>query len=165
MFDQSMNARKEQSSPWVGVMRTFFSQSHHLFATLKMEPTRVDQGGVCVEAVIPDFFAYQADDRQAHTGAYTIILDTVFGFAVFAKLQNLKAIATINLKTEYLGAVEIGAKIVCSAECHSLDGDIARLRGEIVGEAGIPLASATGAFMISSSGPDFTALFEKESPA
>jgi uncharacterized protein (TIGR00369 family) len=148
------------ASHWEGVMETFFSGSHHLFAALRMKPTKVDAEGVSVIATIPEVFSVSAAGKLAHRGAYTIILDTVFGFAVFARLQMPKAIATINLKTDYLRPVEIGERIICSAECHALDEPVARVRGEIVDYDGKPLASATGAFMIGSSGPDFTGLGE-----
>jgi len=143
------------ASHWEGVMETFFSGSHHLFAALRMKPTKVDADGVSVIATIPDIFSLSTASNFAHRGAHTIILDTVFGFAVFARLQMPKAIATINLKTEYLRPIEIGELIICTAECHALDEPVARVRGEIVDYDGRPLASATGAFMIGSSGPDF----------
>ncbi|WP_375211056.1 PaaI family thioesterase [Hyphococcus sp.] len=146
--------------PWAEVMRSFFSETHQLFAALQMEANKVAEDEVCVFSTVPDFFSYKDDDGSAHPGAYTIILDTVFGFAVFARIQKPKAIATINLKTEYLSPIEIGAKVICSAECHAVSGNIARTRGEIFDYDGRPLASATGAFMIASGGPDFTGLGE-----
>ena len=145
---------------WAKVMRSFFSETHQLFAALQMEPNKVAEDEVSVFARIPDFFSHKDSDGYAHPGAYTIILDTVFGFAVFAKIQQPKAIATINLKTEYLNSIELGAKVICSAECHAINGNIARTRGIIYDYDGKPLASATGAFMIASGGPDFTGLGE-----
>lgn len=137
---------------WV---RSYLSEDHLLFASLHMEATKVAADEVSVFATIPAYFADRNGDVRAHSGAYTIILDTVFGFAVFAKMQNPRAIATINLKTEYLRPVDVGSRVICSAECHSINGSIARTRGEIVDYDGRPLASATGAFMIGSGGPDF----------
>lgn len=144
------------ASHWANVMETFFSGSHHLFTALRMKPTKIDADSVSVIATIPDFFGHLDGEACAHGGAYTIILDTVFGFAVFARLQKPRAIATINLKTEYLRPIEIGERIICVAECHALEKNIARARGEILDYNGRPLASATGAFMIGSSGPDFS---------
>jgi len=141
---------------WANVMESFFSSSHHLFSVLRMKPTRVSEDGVSVVATVPELFSDRGGETRAHRGAYTLVLDTVFGFAVFARLQKPKAIATINLRTEYLRPVEFGEKIICSAECFSIDDSIARARGEIVDYDGRPLASATGAFMIGSRGPDFT---------
>lgn len=149
--------------PWAEVMKSFFSGDHQLFAALRMEPNKVDKDGVSVFATIPDFFAYRDGESSAHPGAYTIILDTVFGFSIFAKIQQPKAIATINLKTDYLRPIEIGTKIICSAECHDVSGKIARTRGDILDYDGRPLASATGAFMIASGGPDFARLGKRQS--
>ncbi len=162
----TMNIRQPQmppsnsgdTPPWADLMKSFFSEKHHLFAALQMEPNKVAADEVCVFATIPAFFSYERDGGCAHPGAFTIILDTVFGFSVFAKIQAPKAIATINLKTDYLRPIEIGSKVICSAECFAINGNIARTRGEIVDYDGRLLASATGAFMIGSGGPDFTRL-------
>ena len=161
-----MSGRQHQMSlknkggapPWADVMKSYFSEGHQLFAALQMEPSKIDKDGVSVFATIPDFFSYKDGDETTHPGAYTIILDTVFGFSVFAKIQQPKAIATINLKTDYLRPIEIGSKVICSAECHAVNGNIARTRGDIFDYDGRPLASATGAFMIASGGPDFARL-------
>ena len=146
--------------PWADIMKSFFPKSHQLFAALNMEPSKIAADEVCVIATIPAFFSCEGEGGYAHPGAYTIILDTVFGFAVFAKIQEPRAIATINLKTDYLRPIEIGAKVICSAECFAINGNIARTRGEIVDYDGRPLASAVGAFMIGSGGPDFVRLAE-----
>ncbi len=150
--------------PWAEMMTSFFSGGgHKLFTALQMEPNKVAKDEVSVFATIPGFFSFRTGDGSAHPGAYTIILDTVFGFSVFARIQQPKAIATINLKTDYLRSIEIGAKVICSAECHAINGNIARTRGEIFDYDGRPLASATGAFMIASGGPDFTSIEETPS--
>lgn len=166
-----MNVRQHRSSlkntddrpPWAEMMTSFFSGGHHLFTALQMESNKIAKDEVSVFATIPDFFSYRDGDGSAHPGAYTIILDTVFGFSVFAKIQQPKAIATINLKTDYLRSIEIGAKVICSAECHAINRNIARTRGEIFDYDGRPLASATGAFMIASGGPDFSRIGETQS--
>ncbi|MEQ8750824.1 PaaI family thioesterase [Marinicaulis aureus] len=147
--------------PWAELVKSFFSKGHHLFSTLDMEPSKIAADEVCIFATIPTFFSYESIGDCAHPGAYTIILDTVFGFAVFAKIQKPKAIATINLKTDYLRPIEIGSKVICSAECFSINGNVARTRGEIVDYDGRPLASATGSFMIGSGGPDFNRVAER----
>lgn len=146
--------------PWADLMKSFFSGSHQLFAALDMEPSKIAADEVCVFATIPAFFSCEGEGGCAHPGAYTIILDTVFGFSVFAKIQKPQAIATINLKTDYLRPIEIGAKVICSAECFAINGNIARTRGQIVDYDGRPLASAAGAFMIGSGGPDFARIAE-----
>src|SRR5690606_33754917 len=107
--EQGMKANCEQARmspqdssdapPWADIMKSFFPKSHQLFAALNMEPSKIAADEVCVIATIPAFFSCEGEGGDAHPGAYTIILDTVFGFAVFAKIQEPRAIATINLKT------------------------------------------------------------------
>ena len=153
-------SNSSDAPPWADLMKSFFSGSHQLFAALDMEPSKIAADEVCVFATIPAFFSCEGEGGCAHPGAYTIILDTVFGFSVFAKIQRPQAIATINLKTDYLRPIEIGAKVICSAECFAINGNIARTRGQIVDYDGRPLASAAGAFMIGSGGPDFARIAE-----
>lgn len=152
------------SPPLADLVRSYLFGDHPLFASLQMEPSKVAADEVSIFATIPACFSHQRDDAFAHPGAYTIILDTVFGLAVFAKIEHPKSIATINLKTEYLRPIEVGSRVICTAECHFINGSIARTRGEIVDYDGRPLASATGAFMIGSGGPDFVRLTEGARP-
>ena len=48
-------------------------------------------------------------DGKIHGGLYTIIIDSIFGLAVFTALEAVKPIATINLRTDYLGEALPGA--------------------------------------------------------
>lgn len=144
---------------WLEGAQKFFSTVHPLFSRLDMKPVLIGNDRVSITATLTDLFEYGAGNRRVHGGALTIILDTVFGFSVFAKLRNFQSIATINLKTEYITTATTGLKIRCSAQCYAQRDHIAYVRGEILEvENDALIATATGAFMIGSGGPDFKTL-------
>ncbi|MEL7487416.1 MAG: PaaI family thioesterase, partial [Pseudomonadota bacterium] len=92
-------------------------------------------------------------DGKIHSGLMTIILDSIFGITVLTALEALQPIATINLRTDFLGDAGIGARAVCDAKCVAIRNDVATVRGALTREAdGALLASAAGAFMVGTRG-------------
>jgi len=144
---------------WLEGAQEFFSNAHPLFSRLDMKPVQIGDGDVCVTATLNGLFEYHANSQRAHGGALTILLDTVFGFAIFAQLRNFQSIATINLRTDYISPASTGLKVKCSAQCYARRDNIAYVRGEIrEAENDLLVATATGAFMVGSRGPDFKTL-------
>jgi acyl-coenzyme A thioesterase PaaI-like protein len=143
-------------SPWLEGARQFFSQNHPLFARFQLAPIAVDEHQVSIRAMLDDAFMFRPNSSEIFGGAMTIILDTVFGFAVIAHLQSLQPIATINLKAEYTAKANAGTTIECHAKCYAIRGPIAFVRGDILCvDTGKILATATGTFMIGTKGPNF----------
>lgn len=144
------------SEIWQEAARTFFSDSHPLFHSLGMRPLAVKKDGVSVSCLPDDSFRAGKNDQYLHSGVLTIILDSVFGIAVFARLQDLRPIATINLKMEYIKPLTANALIKCTANCYAVRGNIGHVRGEISdAQSNQILATATAAFMIGTLGPSF----------
>lgn len=144
---------------WLEGAQKFFSSAHPLFSRLDMKPVQIGNDEVCVTATLNGLFEYNANSKRVHGGALTIILDTVFGFTIFAQLRNFQSIATINLRTDYISPAASGLKIKCSAQCYARRDNVAYVRGEIrEAENDLLVATATGAFMVGSGGPDFKTL-------
>lgn len=141
---------------WETLGRLFVGPSHPLFSQLDMDLVHISEMGVVVHATIGECFKVSPEGPKANVGALTIILDSIFGLALFAHIQEMNPIATINLKTEYVGSASVGLELKCNASCFSIDGNIARMRGEIHDiTSGNVVATATGAFMIGTAGPSF----------
>ena len=105
----------------------------------------------------PDFKA-DKNSLFLHRGALTLLLDSAFGIALFAHIRELIPIATINLKTDYLTPAKSESKLICTASCFALDGNIARMQGDISDPVSqTVLAKASAAFMVGSKGPSFAA--------
>ena len=129
-----------------------------MFSQLNMNLVDISEHGVKVDTSFGECFRAESSSQRAHSGALTIVLDSIFGLALFAHVKELRPIATINLKTEYLSPVNTGTKLTCAASCFALEGNIARMKGDISDAAtGAVLATATAAFMTGTAGPSFVA--------
>jgi uncharacterized protein (TIGR00369 family) len=86
-------------------------------------------------------------------GAVTTLIDTVCGMAVFAALRRLVAIATLDLRIDYLKPAAARSELLATAECFKLTRHIAFVRGTAyLRETPADLvATCAGAFMIGSS--------------
>lgn len=88
-----------------------------------------------------------------HGGAVTTLVDSVCGIAVFAALQRLEAIATLDLRIDYLRPAAAHKELYATAECYRLTRSIAFLRARAY-HPDTPdewVASCVSAFMIGSS--------------
>ncbi|MFN4312519.1 MAG: PaaI family thioesterase [Ferrovibrio sp.] len=88
-----------------------------------------------------------------HGGVVTSLVDTVCGMAVFTALAKLQAIATLDLRIDYLKPAVAQKELHATAECYKLTRSIAFVRARAYHpEAPDDLvASCVAAFMIGSS--------------
>jgi acyl-coenzyme A thioesterase PaaI-like protein len=143
-------------NPSIGGMlrsaRDFLAHEHSLFRSLDLKPILIGKGKATFSMALPASFC--GPDGTIHGGLYTIILDSIFGLAVFTTLEEIKPIATVNLRTDYLGAIAPGARAACAAECEAIRNDVAYVTGRLTAETdGRLLATASGAFMVGTKGP------------
>jgi uncharacterized protein (TIGR00369 family) len=82
-------------------------------------------------------------------GAITTLLDQASGLAVACALDVLRAIATVDLRVDYLRAAAPGLDLYARVECYKVTRTIAFVRG-IAYERGPnePFASCLGTFML-----------------
>ncbi len=82
-------------------------------------------------------------------GAITTLLDHASGLCVACSLQVLEAIATIDLRVDYLRAAEPGRDLYARTECFRLTRTAAFVRGLAWDkDPSDPFATSIGAFMI-----------------
>jgi uncharacterized protein (TIGR00369 family) len=62
-------------------------------------------------------------------GVITTLLDHAAGLAVSCSVAELSAIATLDLRIDYLRAAEPGCDLVGRAECYKLGAQVAFVRG------------------------------------
>lgn len=143
-------------NPAIGEMlrsaRDFLAHEHSLFRSLSLKPILIGKGKASFSIAMPATFADA--DGAVHGGLFTIILDSIFGLTVFTALEEIKPIATINLRTDYVGTAMAGARAVCAAECDAIRGDVAHVVGRLTleGDRGL-IATGAGAFMVGTKGP------------
>ena len=82
-------------------------------------------------------------------GAITTLLDQASGLAVACALDVLRAIATVDLRVDYLRAATPGLDLYARVECYKVTRNIAFVRG-IAYERGPddPFASCVGTMMV-----------------
>lgn len=142
-------------NPAIGEMlksaRDWLAHEHSLFKTLRLEPVLIGKGKATFSVELPEVFA--GPDGQVHGGLMTLIMDSIFGLSVFTALEELKPIATINLRADYLGTAGPGARVLCAAHCHHIRDEVAFVTGDLADQKtnGI-LASGSGAFMVGTRG-------------
>lgn len=82
-------------------------------------------------------------------GVITTLVDSVCGIAVQVALGKIAAIATLDLRIDYLRGSTPKEPLYASAECYKLTRQIAFVRGTAHnGDAADPVANCTGTFMI-----------------
>ncbi|MEZ5895800.1 MAG: PaaI family thioesterase [Parvularculaceae bacterium] len=132
--------------------RDFLTHEHSLFRSLSLEPILIGKGKATFSMELPQQFA--DGEGFVHGGLSTIILDSIFGLTVFTALEELKPIATVNLRTDYISRARFGVRAVCSAECDGVRNDIAYVTGRLALQADNSLlATGAGAFMVGTRGP------------
>ena len=90
-----------------------------------------------------------AASRQENSSPITTLLDHASGLAVFCSLAELTAIATLDLRIDYLRAAEPGCDLVGRAECYKLGAPVACVRGSAWDRSpGDPFASVHATMMV-----------------
>ncbi|HBS31412.1 MAG TPA: hypothetical protein DEA40_06680 [Parvularcula sp.] len=143
-------------NPTIGAMlrsaRDFLAHEHSLFRTLGLQPVLIGRGQATFSLTLPEAFA--DEEGLIHGGLATIILDSIFGLTVFTAMEEVKPIATINLRTDYVARAKPGSRVRCASTCDAIDHDVAFVSGRLALEdGGALLATASGAFMIGTKGP------------
>jgi uncharacterized protein (TIGR00369 family) len=84
-----------------------------------------------------------------HGGAITALLDATCGAAVFAALPEIKPIATLDLRIDYLRPADAGRDVVARAHCYKVTRNVAFVRAMAFhDDENDPIAAAAGTFML-----------------
>lgn len=93
--------------------------------------------------------------RVVFGGAITTLLDHASGLAVACALEELTAIATIDLRVDYLRAAEPGVELFGRSECYHVTRNVAFIRAVAYErDAAQPFAGCLGSFMLGANRSD-----------
>lgn len=114
--------------------------------------------GESVEMRLPYRDAWLGDiaHRLIHPGILTTLADSGTGLAVMAHIGRLEAIATLDLRMDYLHPAIAGHALHCRARCYRMTTNIAFARAELwqAHEPQRVIATAQGVFMRSARGKE-----------
>lgn len=82
-------------------------------------------------------------------GVITTLLDHTAGLSVACSMEVSRAVATVDLRVDYLRAAEPGLDLYARTECYKTTRNVAFVRGiAYEGEPGQPFASCLATFML-----------------
>ena len=89
------------------------------------------EGRACIRLPYQDTLLMHIDGDCIHTGALNTLIDSAAGLAVFASLDTLASIATLDLQTQYIRPAIRNHDVWCEAHCYALTRNIAFVRCEL----------------------------------
>jgi uncharacterized protein (TIGR00369 family) len=86
--------------------------------------------------------------RVLHGGVITALLDAAFGFSIFVKMPQIRPMATLDLRIDYLKPATPDKAVLGGAVCYKLTSELAFVRGCAYHESpDNPIATAVGIYM------------------
>lgn len=94
-----------------------------------------------------------------HGGVITTVLDSVCGIAVFAALARRAAIATLDLRIDYLKPAVPGEPVLAEGHCYKVTRHVCFVRALAYhADPADPIANCTASFMVTARTGDETCL-------
>ncbi len=110
---------------------------------------RVAQAEWCVIAVpYQPRLVGNPETGVLHGGVITALIDSCFGLAVFVRLNQLRAMATLDLRIDHLKPATPGRAVLGGAVCYKHTSELAFLRGSVYHDTpDDPIATSVSVFM------------------
>lgn len=84
-----------------------------------------------------------------HGGVITTLIDSTCGGAVLTKLHEVRRVATLDLRIDYLRPAKPGQTVTCEAVCYRVTHHVAFVRASAHdGDPSDPVAAAAGSFVV-----------------
>lgn len=114
--------------------------------------------GLLPHSVGPDWCVLKMDYKDSlvgdpntqvlHGGVITALLDAAFGFSIFVKMPQIRPMATLDLRIDYLKPATPDKAVLGGAVCYKLTSELAFVRGCAYHESpDDPIATAVGIYM------------------
>lgn len=147
MSDPPSYASSDDSLERARMMTQFTPQAR----ALGVEVNRIEPGKAWGRVPYRDDLVGDPDTKVIAGGVITTFLDQICGSAVVAAMERPTAVATIDLRIDYMRAAEPGRDVLAEAHCYKLGHNVAFVRGVAYDESpDNPVAHVAAAFMINS---------------
>ncbi|HEX4870748.1 MAG TPA: PaaI family thioesterase [Nevskiaceae bacterium] len=136
------------STPYLDQLRRHYAQWIPHARDCGLEATEVSaESAVLRLPWRPDWLGDPGRGRL-HTGLLTMLADSTCGIALLARIGEPQAVATLDLRMDYLRASLAGRDLWCRAQCHRLTPQIAFVRGSLwQDDPAQPVAEVLATFM------------------
>lgn len=115
---------------------------------LKLAFVSSEENSVTLKLPFSEDIIGDSINRIVHGGAITSLVDTACGAAVFLTQNNLRALATLDLRVDHIRAATSGEDIYATAECYRLTHTIAFVRATVFTDnISNPIAISIATFM------------------
>jgi len=115
---------------------------------LGLLPQSVRPDGCVLKLDYQEKLVGDPNTRVLHGGIITALLDAAFGFSIFVKLPELRPMATLDLRIDYLKPATPDKAVLGCAVCCKLTPELAFVRGCAYHESpDDPIATAVGIYM------------------
>lgn len=103
----------------------------------------------CVISVMPDErLVGNTTSGVVHGGVITTLLDSCYGLAVFVRMGELRPMATLDLRIDYLKPATPGREVLGGSVCYKLGHELAFVRGcAYHDDPSDPIATSAAIFM------------------
>ena len=106
-------------------------------------------GHIWLRVPYADFLVGNPETGVIHGGVITTLLDNGGGAAVMTALDELRAVATLDLRIDYMKPATPGRDIVGHCHCHKVTRNVAFVRGTAYHDTpDDPIATAAMTFMV-----------------
>ena len=136
----------------LAIMPQLASGSAHTHA-LGFAYEGLDGGKVRLRVPFREDLVGDPESQVLAGGLVTALLDHVGGMAVWVKLNRFQAIATLDLRVDYMRAAAPRTGLIAEAECFRLTRSVAFVRAwAFETDPADPVAAAQAAYMLDSNG-------------
>jgi len=124
---------QQTSSPelMARIAQVWNERAQGLITELKLQIERSDPDGVQLRMPYNPEFCADEGGTLLHGGVLTALLDSAFGLANFLAVENLEAMATLDLRVEYLSPAQSRADVIVFTECYRQTRHIAFNSGRV----------------------------------
>ena len=121
-----------------------------------MRSHKVDPAHAMISVAYQDALVGDPDSGVIHGGVVTTLLDNACGLAAMTHPDLKGMVATLDLRVDYMRPARPGKTLWAECECYRITRSVAFCRGVAYDEASDdPVATASGAFMITSASTKF----------
>ncbi|WP_417517396.1 PaaI family thioesterase [Minwuia sp.] len=133
---------------WFDKVRMMGDHAQGQFRALNLNIVEAKKEAVIARLPWQEELVGDTEGRILHGGAITTLIDSACGYALFAYLEALGDIATLDLRIDYLKPALPDQDVFARAEVYRTTKSIAFLRASAYQTEGDPIANAVATFML-----------------